>query len=224
MVALVWDAAGTRMYETGVEKGVVYPMDPLGDYPLGHAWNGLVSCTLAPSGAEPTALYADNIKYLNLISAEELSATIEAYMYPDEFGLLDGSGEPEVGVVVGQQSRGSFGLAFVTKVGNDVDGDAHGYKINLLYGCKVSPSEKAYQSINDSPETVTFSWEISTTPEVVTYVAGYTPSANLVIDSRTADPTNLALLEAQLFGDAVTDPNMLHIDQVIELISTGSYS
>lgn len=224
MVALLWDSAGERMYETGVEKGVVYPMDGSGDYPLGYAWNGLVSVTLAPSGAEPTALYADNIKYLNLISAEELGATIEAYMYPDQFALLDGSGEPEAGVVVGQQSRGTFGLAFQTKIGNDVDGDAHGYKINLLYGCKVSPSEKQYQTINDSPEAITFSWEVATTPETVTYVAGYTPSANLVIDSRTADPTNLGLLEVQLFGDASNDANLLHIDQVIELISTGTYT
>lgn len=216
MVALVWDDAGNRFYETGVEKGAVYPMDANGDYPLGYAWNGLVSVTEAPSGAEPTALYADNLKYLTLISVEELAATIEAYTYPDEFGLLDGSVEPATGVIVGQQVRGAFGLAFQTKVGNDVDGDDHGYKIHLLYGCKASPSEKAYQTINDSPEAITFSWEIATTPEAVT---GYQAAASVVIDSRTADPTSLAAFELVLFGDVAGDPELLHIDAVIAALT-----
>jgi hypothetical protein len=213
MTALVWDDAGKRFYETGIEMGVLYPIDGAGAYPLGVAWNGLVSVTESPSGAEPTALYADNIKYLTLISAEEFGCTIEAYTYPDEFGLCDGSVEAgaAVGTYLGQQARTAFGLAFKTKVGNDVDGQEHGYKLHLIYGCLASPSEKAFQSVNDSPEAITFSWEISTTPPIVT---GYTPTAQIIIDSRTAGGTELTALELLLFGDA-GDPNLPLPDAVI---------
>ena len=213
MTALVWDDAGKRFYETGIENGVLYVIDGNGDYPLGVAWNGLVSVTESPSGAEPTALYADNIKYLTLVSAEEFACTIEAYTYPDEFGECDGSIEAgaAVGTYLGQQSRSIFGLVFKTKVGNDVAGDALGYKLHLIYGCLASPSEKAFQSVNDSPEAITFSWEIATTPPIVT---GYTPTAQIIIDSRTADPTALAALELLLFGD-VGDPNLPLPDAVI---------
>ena len=213
MAVLVWDDAGKRFFETGIEKGVLYPIDSSGDYPLGVAWNGLVSVTESPSGAEPTALYADNIKYLTLISAEEFGCTIEAYTYPDEFGVCDGSIEAglAVGTYLGQQARSIFGLVFKTKVGNDVDGESHGYKLHLIYGCQASPSEKAFQSVNDSPEAITFSWEISTTPPIVT---GYTPTPQIIIDSRTAGATELAALELLLFGD-VGDPNLPLPDAVI---------
>ena len=213
MAALVWDDAGNRFYETGIEKGVLYPIDGSGDYPLGIAWNGLVSVTESPSGAEPTALYADNIKYLTLISAEEFGCTIEAYTYPDEFGLCDGSVEAglAVGTYLGQQARTAFGLVFQTKVGNDVDGAAHGYKLHLLYGCLASPSEKAFQSVNDSPEAITFSWEVATTPPIVT---GYQPTAQIIIDSRAADPTALAALLLLLFGDT-GPPNLPLPDAII---------
>lgn len=212
MTALVWDDAGKRFYETGVDKGVVYPIDASGDYPLGYAWNGLISVTESPSGAEPTPIYADNIKYLTLYSLEELSATIEAYTYPDQFALLDGSVQPQTGVFVNQQPRKIFGLCYRTKVGNDVDGEDHGYKIHLLYGCIASPSEKAYNTINDSPEAITFSWEVSTTPPQIT---GYQPTSLIVIDSRTADPTKLTAFELVLYGDVATDPELPLPDAVL---------
>lgn len=194
---ITWDAAGERFYETGVDHGVLYPRIADGSYPVGTAWNGLVSVSESPEGAEATPLYADNIKYLNLISAEELNATIEAYTYPDEFAVLDGSVAPVVGVNLGQQDRGTFGLCYRTVVGNDVEGNAHGYKLHLLYGATAAPSEKGYNTINDSPEAITFSWEVTTVPEVVT---GYKPTALITIDSRTADPTKLAALEVILYG------------------------
>jgi len=214
MTALVWDDTAERFYETGVSNGVLYPIDAAGAYPLGVAWNGLVSVTESPSGAEPTALWADNIKYLTLVSAEEFSATIEAYTYPDEFAACDGSVVPgtATGVFLNQQPRKTFGLVYKTKVGNDVDGDAHGYKLHLLYGCLAAPSEKAYQTINESPEAITFSWEVSTTPPVIT---GYQPTSLIVIDSRTADATKLAALELILFGDTGTDPNLPLPDAII---------
>jgi hypothetical protein len=213
MAVLTWDGSGERFFETGIDKGVLYPIDGAGDYPLGVAWNGLVSITESPSGAEPTALYADNIKYLTLVSAEEFGCTIEAYTYPDEFAACDGSVEAgaAVGTFLGQQPRTVFGLVFRTKVGNDVDQDL-GYKLHLLYGCLASPSEKNYQTVNDSPEAITFSWEVSTTPPTVT---GYSPTAQIVIDSRTADPTALAALELELFGDVATDPNLPLPDAII---------
>lgn len=211
---LTWDDTGERFYETGVNQGVLYPMDANGDYPVGVAWNGLVSVSESPTGGEPTNLYADNIKYLVLLSAEDLGLTIEAFTYPDEWGACDGSAEPQAGVQLGQQNRAKFGLCYRTEVGNDVDGVDHGYKLHLVYGCQASPSEKAFNTINESPEAITFSWEVSTVPEAVT---GYKPSAIVTIDSRTADPTDLAALEVILYGDDVgpTDPVLPHIDAVI---------
>lgn len=216
MAVLTWDGAGERFYETGVDKGVLYVMDAAGAYPLGVAWNGLISVSESPSGAEPSPLYADNIKYLNLISAEEFACTIEAYTYPDEFAECDGTAEPVAGVMIGQQPRKMFGLAYRTKIGNDVDGDAHGYKLHLIYGCLAAPSEKSYQTINDSPEAITFSWEVNTTPPAVT---GYQPTSLLVIDSRTVDPTALSAFELVLFGDVGTDPNLPLPDAVIAALT-----
>lgn len=179
MSKLVWDASGERLYETGIRNGVLYPQSS-GTYPQGVAWNGLTAVTESPEGAEANDIYADDIKYLSLISAETFKATVEAYTYPDEFAELDGSAEISTGVTIGQQTRGSFGLCYRTVVGNDTDGENHGFKLHIIYGAKASPSEKAYQTINDSPEAITFSWEINTTPVNVT---GYKPTASLVIDS-----------------------------------------
>lgn len=212
MVALVWDDTGKRFFETGIDKGVVYPMDANGDYPLGVAWNGLISVTESPSGAEPTALYADNIKYLTLMSAEEFACTIEAYTYPPEFGVLDGSVAAATGTFIGQQPRGKFGLVYRTRLGNDVAGDSLGYKLHLIYGCMAAPSEKGFQTINDSPEAITFSWEVSTTPAIVT---GQQPTSIITIDSTLADGPSLAALELILFGDVATDPELPDPDTVI---------
>lgn len=212
MAVLTWDDIAERFYEAGVSKGVLYPMDASGDYPLGVAWNGLVNVTEQPSGAEATPLYADNIKYLNLLSAEELGLSLEAFTYPAEFEACDGLSVGAPGVAVGQQPRQSFGLVYVTEVGNDVDGIDHGYKIHLVYGCLASPSEKAFGTINDSPEAVTFNWDIATTPESVT---GHSPASILIIDSRTAGATQLAAMELTLFGDVATSPNLPHINAVI---------
>jgi len=216
---ITWDTAGERFYETGVDHGVLYPRIADGSYPVGTAWNGLVSVTESPEGAESTPLYADNIKYLNLLSAEELKATIEAYTYPDEFGLCDGSVDPVVGVSLHQQARQTFGLTYRTVVGNDVESNELGYKLHLLYGCTASPSEKAYNTINDSPEAITFSWEVSTIAEVVT---GYKPTALITIDSRDADATKLAALEAILYGETGTPDTEGRLplpDEVITLMT-----
>lgn len=218
MTALVWDQVGSRDYETGVDHGVLYPMDENGAYPLGVAWNGLASVTESPSGAEPSPVYADNIKYLNLISAEEFNATIEAYTYPDEFAECDGSKEAVDGVLIGQQPRKAFGLCYRSLIGNDVDGQEHGYKLHLIYGALAAPSEKPYQSINDTPEAITFSWEISTTPVAVT---GHKPTASIVIDSTKADPTALAALEAILFGAEAVVPSLPLPDVVISTLTVG---
>ena len=196
---LVWDKTGERLYETGVKNGVLYVQGPGGTYPKGVAWNGLTGVTESPSGAEATALYADDTKYLNLYSAEEFGATIEAYTYPEEFGACDGSADIAEGVTIGQQERKSFGLCYRTTIGNDVDGNDYGYKLHIIYGCKASPSEKAYATINDSPEAITMSWEVTTTPVTV---AGKKPTACLTIDSTKADPTKLAALELILYGKA----------------------
>lgn len=212
MTALSWDAIGERFYETGVDHGVLYIPDVTGVYATGVAWNGLVTVTESPSGAEPTALYADNIKYLNLYSAEEFSATLEAFTYPDEFAEFDGLAVPHAGVYVGQQSRRSFGLVYRTRIGNDLEAEEHGYRLHLLYGCQASPSEKAYSTINDSPEAITFSWEISTTPAPVT---GLKPTSLITIDSRVVTPANLAALEDELFGSVGGDPNLPTPDEVI---------
>lgn len=216
MPVLVWDQVGERLYETGVDHGVLYIPDISGVYATGVAWNGLTSVSETPTGAEANAQYADNIKYLNLISAEEFGATIEAFTYPDEFAQFDGLGVPVPGVTVGQQNRKVFGLSYRTRLGNDLEGDDHGYKLHLVYGCQASPSEKAYNTINDSPEAITFSWEISTTPVPVT---NFKPTSLLVIDSTVVDPAALILLEAELYGDATTGVANLPLpDEVVELL------
>ena len=196
MAKLVWDKTGDRLYETGVKNGVLY-IPTAGVYSKGVAWNGLTAVTESPSGAEATALYADDTKYLSLMSTEEFGATIEAYTYPDEFAACDGSAELADGVMIGQQKRSTFGLCYKTTIGNDTDGNDHGYKLHIIYGAQAAPSEKAYATINDSPEAITFSWEITTTPVNVT---GAKPTASLVIDSTKADPSKLAALEDILYG------------------------
>ena len=216
MPALVWDQVGERFYETGVDHGVLYVPDVNGDYTEGVAWNGLTSVSESPTGAESTAQYADNIKYLNLISAEEFGATIEAFTYPDEFAPFDGLAVPEPGVVVGQQPRKMFGLSYRTRLGNDIEGDEHGYKLHLVYGCVASPSEKAYNTINDSPEAITFSWEISTTPVPVT---GLKPTSLIVVDSTVVDPTKLTALEDALYGTTVA-ASLPMPDEVIAMFAT----
>lgn len=203
MAKLVWDEIGERVYETGVDRGVLYIPDAQGAYVNGVAWNGLTGVSESPSGAEPNAQYADNIKYLNLFSAEEFGATIEAFTYPDEFAQFDGLAVPTPGVAVGQQARRGFGLSYRTKLGNDVDGDDYGYKIHLVYGCMASPSEKAYNTINDSPEAITFSWDISTTPVAVPNLK---PTSIITIDSTKVVAATLAQLEDILYGTAGVDP------------------
>lgn len=196
MAKLVWDKTGDRLYETGVKNGVLY-IPTAGVYSKGVTWNGLTAVTESPSGAEATALYADDTKYLSLMSTEEFGATIEAYTYPDEFAACDGSAELADGVTIGQQKRSAFGLCYKTTIGNDTDGNDHGYKLHIIYGALAKPSERAYASINDSPEAVSFSWEITTTPVNVT---GAKPTASLVIDSTKADPSKLSALEDILYG------------------------
>lgn len=197
MSKIVWDQTGERLYETGVDRGVLYLVGSTGAYDTGFAWNGLTAVTESPSGAEATDLYADNIKYLSMRSAETFGATIEAYTYPDEFAECDGSATLATGVQIGQQSRKTFGLCYRTQIGNDVDLNDHGYKLHLIYGCSASPSERAYATINDSPEAITFSWELTTTP---VNVSGLKPTACVTIDSTKADPECLAALEEILYG------------------------
>lgn len=215
MSKLTWDASGDRLYETGVKQGVLYVMDN-NVYGNGVAWNGLTAITESPSGAESTPLYADDIKYLDLRSTEEFGATIEAYTYPDEFAACDGSASLADGVSIGQQARKMFGLCYRTTVGNDTDGTDHGYKLHLIYGATASPSEKAYETINDSPEAITFSWEITTTPVSVT---GFKPTASITIDSTKADPTCLAALEEKLYGGESTEPTLPLPDEVKTLMT-----
>ena len=218
MSKIVWDQTGERLYETGVKRGVLYVQDTGGTYPKGVAWNGLTAVTESPSGAEATPLYADDIKYLNLISTEELGGTIEAYTYPDEFAECDGSASIATGVYIGQQPRKTFGMCYTTTVGNDVDSNAHGYKLHLIYGALASPSEKAYSTINDSPEAITFSWEFSTTPVNVT---GFKPTANIVIDSTKATPEKMAALEKILYGDTDVEPRLPLPNEVAQVMSAG---
>ena len=213
MSKLVWDQTGERKYETGVNKGVLYPFTNKA-YGTGVAWNGLTQVTESPSGAEPTALYADNIKYLNLLSAEEFGATIEAYTYPDEFAECNGEADLATGVQIGQQTRKPFGLSYQTKIGNDQDADA-GYKIHIIYGALAAPSEKAYATVNDSPEAITFSWEVSTTP---VEVEGFKPTASLVIDSTKVDPTKLKALEDYLYGTENAEAALPLPNKVLELV------
>ena len=196
MAKIEWDKTGERLYETGVKNGVLYVQEG-GAYPQGVAWNGLTAVTESPSGAEATPLYADDIKYLNLLSAEEFGATIEAYTYPDEFAECDGSAALADGVMIGQQPRKAFGLCYRTTIGNDTNGNDYGYKLHIIYGALAAPSEKAYATINDSPEAITFSWEVTTTPVNVT---GAKPTAYITIDSTKADPAKLAALEDILYG------------------------
>lgn len=227
MSKIVWDKTGERLYETGVKNGVLYVQNSDGSYPKGVAWNGLTAVTESPSGAEATALYADDIKYLNLMSNEEFGATIEAYMYPKEFKVCDGSAEIAKGVTIGQQARKTFGLAYRTVLGNDVDGNDHGYKLHLIYGATASPSEKGYSTINDSPEAITFSWELNTTPVSVT---GFKPTASLVIDSTEVDAEKLAELETILYGKDPTseggadgvDPRLPLPDEVAAIFSAAA--
>ena len=219
MSKIDWDQTGERLYETGVKRGVLYVQDSGGTYPKGVAWNGLTAVTESPSGAEATPLYADDIKYLNLISTEELGGTIEAYTYPDEFAECDGSASIATGVYIGQQPRKTFGMCYTTTVGNDVDSNAHGYKLHLIYGALASPSEKAYSTINDSPEAITFSWEFSTTPVNVT---GFKPTANIVIDSTKVASEKMTALEKILYGDTEAEPRLPLPDEVAQVITAGA--
>lgn len=216
MSKIIWDQTGEHIYETGVDHGVLYVMDANGAYPEGVAWNGLTGVTESPSGAEANAIYADNIKYLNLFSAEEFGATVEAYTYPDEFALCDGSAALGTGVMIGQQPRKTFGLCYRTVVGNDVAGESYGYKLHIIYGAMASPSEKAYQTINDSPEAITFSWELNTTPVNVT---GHKPTATLTIDSTKATAGAMAAIEAVLYGGESTEPRLPLPDEVATIMS-----
>ena len=218
MPKLTWDNTGERIFETGIKQGVLYPIQSDGRYSKGVAWNGLTAVTESPSGAEATPLYADDIKYLNLLSNEEFGATIEAYTYPDEFAECDGSAELATGVMIGQQKRKVFGLCYRTAIGNDVDGNDHGYKLHLIYGCLAAPSEKAYSTINDSPEAITFSWEVTTTP---VNVEGFKPTSQITIDSTKVDPEKLKSLEEILYGKdgepSATEPRLPLPDEIATL-------
>lgn len=217
MAPLTWDQVGEKLYETGVDHGVLYLPDQAGIYNTGFAWNGLTTVTESPSGAEPNPQYADNIKYLNLYSAEEFGATIEAFTYPEEFGQCDGTALPAPGVAIGQQGRKMFGLSYRTKVGNDVDGSDFGYKLHMIWGAQAAPSEKAYATINDSPEAISFSWEITTTPVPVTDMK---PTALIVVDSTVVDPTDLKALEDLLYGKAATEAALPTPDAIVALFGT----
>ena len=220
MAKIVWDKTGERLYETGVKNGVLYVQEG-GAYPKGVAWNGLTAVTESPSGAEATPLYADDIKYLNLISTEEFGATIEAYTYPDEFAACDGSAALVDGVMIGQQARKTFGLCYRTTIGNDTNGNDYGYKLHIIYGALAAPSEKAYATINDSPEAITFSWEVTTTPVNVT---GAKPTASITIDSTKADPTKLAALEDILYGkdgEPGNEPRLPLPDEIKSLMTAA---
>ena len=217
MSKLIWDAVGERLYETGVKNGVLYVMDG-GVYGAGVAWNGLTAVTESPSGAEATPLYADDTKYLNLISNEEFGGTIEAYMYPAEFAACNGEAELAAGVTIGQQARKSFGFCYRTVIGNDVDDNDHGYKLHLVYNAKAAVSEKAYATINDSPEAITFSWEFTTTP---VEVAGFKPTSIVTIDSTKVAPEKLALLEAKLYGSESEEPTLPLPNEIVTLLGAA---
>ena len=219
MSKIIWDNTGERTYETGVDHGVLYPIQEGGLYTKGVAWNGLTAITESPSGAEATPLYADNIKYLNLVSAEDFGCTIEAYTYPDEFAECDGSAEIATGVYAGQQARKVFGLCYRTVLGNDTDSNAHGYKLHLIYGCLASPSEKSYSTVNDSPEAITFSWEVKSTP---VNVSGFKPTAVLTIDSTKVEPTKLTALEDVLYGSASAEAKLPTPDEVVAIVGAGA--
>ena len=213
---ITWDKSGERYYETGVKRGVLYVMDK-GAYGNGVAWNGLTAVTESPSGAEASPMYADNIKYLNLYSAEEFAATVEAYTYPDEFAECDGSAEIAPGVTIGQQKRKTFGMCYTTVLGNDTDGNDYGYKIHIIYGANAAPSEKAYATINDSPEAITFSWELSTTP---VEVAGHKPTASLTIDSTKTTPEKMKAIEDILYGTESQEPRLPLPSEIAEVLKS----
>ena len=213
---LVWDKTGEKTYETGTKQGVLYPQSLDGAYPLGVAWNGLTAVTESPSGAEATAIYADDIKYLSIMSAEEFGATIEAYTYPKEFEQCDGSAELTEGVTIGQQSRLPFGMSYVTTIGNDTAGNSYGYKLHVIYGCLASPSEKAYATINDSPEAITFSWEVTTTPVNVT---DHKPTASLVIDSTKVSAAKMKAIEDILYGTELVAPRLPLPDEILDILN-----
>lgn len=219
MAKIVWDQTGKRYYETGVSNGVLFVRDADGKYGKGIPWNGLTAVTESPSGAEPTPLYADNIKYLSLMSAEEFGATIEAYTYPDEFAECDGSAELTEGIYIGQQTRKYFGLAYKTVLGNDTEGNSLGYKIHLIYGAQASPSEKSYATINDSPEAITFSWELTTSP---IEMEDFKPTATVVIDSTKVDEDILEEIENALFGSVLDDSKLLTPTEILEIINGES--
>ena len=219
MSKIVWDKTGERFYETGVDHAVLYPIDAEGLYNGGVAWNGITAINESPSGAEPNNLYADNIKYLVLVGAEDFGLTIEAYTYPDEWEQCDGSAEIAPGVLAGQQNRKIFGLSYRTKLGNDVDGQDHGYKLHLVYGGLASPSERGYQTVNDSPEPINPSWEVTTTP---VDVPGFKPTARLIITSTKADPAKLAALETILYGSEEAEPRLPLPEEVIELLKADA--
>ena len=217
MAKLIWDQVGQRFYETGVSNCALYVYDDAAQgFGAGVAWNGITSITETPSGAEANAIYADNIKYLSLLSAEEFGASIEAYTYPEEFEECDGSAAIAPGVMIGQQARKKFCLAYKTIKGNDIQNDSYGYKLHLIYNCNAAPSERAYSTINDSPEAIAFSWEISTTPVAVT---GHKPTSILTIDSVKVDATKLASLEEALFGGDSTEAKILMPDEVLALLA-----
>lgn len=216
MAMLTWDDAGKRFFETGLDRGVLYVMNN-GVYGKGVAWNGLTSVSESPEGAELTELWADGIKYANMRSAEDLKATVEAYTYPEEFEACDGTASLVEGVTIGQQKRATFALCYRTLVGNDQEGTDKGYKIHIIYGATASPSEKQYQTVNDSPDAITFSWEMSTTPANVTGAAK--PTALVVIDSTKLDETKLAKIEAKLYGDAENEPTLLMPDEIKTLLA-----
>ena len=213
---ITWDKSGERYYETGVKRGVLYVMDK-GAYGNGVAWNGLTAVTESPSGAEASPMYADDIKYLNLYSAEEFAATVEAYAYPDEFAECDGSAELAPGVTIGQQKRKAFGMCYTTVLGNDTDGNDYGYKIHIIYGANAAPSEKAYATINDSPEAITFSWELSTTP---VEVAGHKPTASLTIDSTKTTPEKMKAIEDILYGTETQEPRLPLPSEIAEVLKS----
>jgi len=219
MPKLTWDQSGSKLYETGVKKGALYVQDVTGAYPEGVAWNGLTSVTESPSGAEAKPLYADDTKYLTMMSTEEFGAKIEAYTYPDEFGKCDGSDTIAIGVSVGQQTRNAFGLVYQTVLGNDTQGADHGYKLHIIYGAIAAPSEKDYKTVNDSPEAISFSWDLKTTPVTVT---GKKPTASISIDSTKADPAKLTALETILFGNDATPARLPLPDEIATLMSTGA--
>lgn len=218
MSKLTWDQVGERLYETGVEQGAIYPMATSGTYGTGEAWNGLTAVTESPSGAEPTALYANDKKYVELTSAEEFGGTIEAYTYPKGFAACNGEADVVAGLRLSQQSRKAFGLVYKTLIGNDTEGTKHGYKLNIVYGAKVSPAEQANNTVNDSPEAKTMSWEFTTTP---VEVAGFDPTAHLIIDSTEVEKPKLEALEAILYGGDDADPRLPLPSEIVTLLKTN---